>query len=222
MAQTTELALGLEMSGQRFLWVVRSPTVCEDVSEAYFIMQSKANPFAFLSEGFADRTREVGLLVMSWVPQVALLNHVAIGGFLSHCGWNSMLETVKAKVSIIAWLLFVEQRQNAAMLAKGATICLHLFFHKERIVALMSTTLIYSLLKRQRIPTESTVEINGPFVTCPVTPSRYQPHPPPKNDSSSDRREDRQLTHSAPSSIYDLLPSPPFCYCESKSMALVN
>ncbi|WOL02133.1 hypothetical protein Cni_G10852 [Canna indica] len=124
MAQTTELALGLEMSGQRFLWVVRSPTDCGDVSEAYFTAQSKADPFAFLPEGFADRMREVGLLVTSWVPQVALLNHAATGGFLSHCGWNSTLETVKAGVPIIAWPLFAEQRQNAVMLTKGAKIAL--------------------------------------------------------------------------------------------------
>ncbi|WOK97198.1 hydroquinone glucosyltransferase-like [Canna indica] len=123
-AQMTELALGLEMSGQRFLWVVRSPSDGGDTSEAYFSHQSKKDPFGFLPAGFVDRTREVGLLVPSWAPQVAVLNHAATGGFLSHCGWNSTLESVVAGVPMAAWPLFAEQRQNAVMLAEGARIAL--------------------------------------------------------------------------------------------------
>lgn len=125
-AQMTELALGLEMSRERFLWVVRSPNDYGDVSEAYFTNHSMADPFGFLPAGFAERTREVGLLVPSWAPQVAVLGHSATGGFLSHCGWNSTLESLMAGVSILAWPLFAEQQQNALMLAEGARIALRL------------------------------------------------------------------------------------------------
>ncbi|CAL9170727.1 unnamed protein product [Musa hybrid cultivar] len=123
-AQTAELALGLELSGQRFLWVVRSPSDGENASEAYFSVRSKNDPFGFLPAGFVQRTREVGLLVPSWAPQVAVLKHAATGGFLSHCGWNSTLESVLAGVAMVAWPLFAEQRQNAVMLTEGARIAL--------------------------------------------------------------------------------------------------
>ncbi|RZS11174.1 hypothetical protein BHM03_00042490 [Ensete ventricosum] len=125
-AQMAELAMGLELSGQRFLWVVRSPSDCGDSSDAYFTVQSKEDPFRFLPTGFVERTREVGLLVPSWAPQVAVLNHAATGGFLSHCGWNSTVESVQAGVAMVAWPLFAEQRQNAVLLAEGARIALRL------------------------------------------------------------------------------------------------
>ncbi|CAL9763096.1 unnamed protein product [Musa acuminata subsp. burmannicoides] len=134
MAQMAELALGLELSGQRFLWVVKSPSDGGDASEAYFTVQSKEDPFRFLPAGFVDRTREVGLLVPSCAPQAAVLNHAATGGFLSHCGWNSTLESVKAGVPMVAWPLFAEQRQNAVMLAEGSRIALRLPRAEEGIV----------------------------------------------------------------------------------------
>ncbi|KAG6503009.1 hydroquinone glucosyltransferase-like [Zingiber officinale] len=133
-AQLAELALGLEMSGQRFLWVVRSPSDGGNASANYFTTQSKTDPFPFLPAGFVERTREVGLLIPSWAPQVSVLGHAATGGFLSHCGWNSTLESVKAGVPIIAWPLFAEQRQNAVMLAEGAKIALRLRAAEDGLV----------------------------------------------------------------------------------------
>ncbi|KAI3949588.1 hypothetical protein MKW92_000953 [Papaver armeniacum] len=86
--QLTELALGLEMSQQRFLWVVRSP--------------SDKDPFDFLPKGFIERTKKHGLVVPSWAPQVQVFSHVSTGGFLTHCGWNSTLESVVHGVPLIA------------------------------------------------------------------------------------------------------------------------
>jgi hypothetical protein len=64
-----ELALGLELSGQRFLWVVRSPSDEGTLSDNYYDAESKKDPFAYLPEGFLERTKDVGLLVPSWAPQ---------------------------------------------------------------------------------------------------------------------------------------------------------
>ncbi|KAL7239045.1 hypothetical protein ACSBR2_005025 [Camellia fascicularis] len=64
--QLTELAIGLEMSEQRFLWVARSPA--KSASAAYFAAQSQSNPLALLPEGFLDRTKGHGLVVPSWAP----------------------------------------------------------------------------------------------------------------------------------------------------------
>ena len=61
-----------------------------------------------LPKGFLDRTVGIGK-VIGWAPQVAILSHPAIGGFVSHCGWNSILESLWFGVSIAAWPLYVEQ-----------------------------------------------------------------------------------------------------------------
>ncbi|KAF7034099.1 hypothetical protein CFC21_045153 [Triticum aestivum] len=117
--QMRELALGLELSGQRFLWVVRSPSDEGAVNANYYDAESKRDPLPYLPQGFVERTKEVGLLVPSWAPQIKVLAHEATGGFLVHCGWNSVLESLAHGVPMVAWPLFAEQRQNAVVLSEG-------------------------------------------------------------------------------------------------------
>jgi len=117
--QMHELALGLELSAQRFLWVVRSPSDEGTLSDNYYNPESKKDPFAYLPEGFLERTKDVGLLVPSWAPQTQVLAHSATGGFLTHYGWKSTVESLVHGVPMVAWLLFAEQRLNAVMLSEG-------------------------------------------------------------------------------------------------------
>lgn len=124
-AQTSELALGLEASGQRFLWVARSP-IDLNASGSYFTAESADNPLAYLPAGFLERTKGVGLVVSSWAPQVEVLAHASTGGFLSHCGWNSTLESASRGVPIICWPLFAEQRMNALILAEEVGMAMRL------------------------------------------------------------------------------------------------
>ncbi|KAK8935878.1 Hydroquinone glucosyltransferase [Platanthera zijinensis] len=121
--QLGELALGLESSKHRFLLVVRSPSD-KDSSSTYFTAHSKEDPLSYLPGGFLRRTKDVGFVVPSWAPQVEVLAHPATGGFLSHCGWNSTLESVKQGVPMIAWPLFAEQTMNAVMLVEEAKIAI--------------------------------------------------------------------------------------------------
>uniref|UniRef100_A0A0D9YBT9 Uncharacterized protein n=1 Tax=Oryza glumipatula TaxID=40148 RepID=A0A0D9YBT9_9ORYZ len=119
VAQTAELAAGLEASGQRFLWVVRFPSD-KDVSASYFGTNNRGDdddPTSYLPEEFVERTKGAGLAVPLWAPQVEVLNHRAVGGFVSHCGWNSTLEAASAGVPTLAWPLFAEQKMNAVMLS---------------------------------------------------------------------------------------------------------
>ncbi|XXG82176.1 hypothetical protein AAC387_Pa10g0175 [Persea americana] len=121
--QMKELALGLELSEQRFLWVVRSPHE-KAANGSYFTVQSSKDPIQFLPTGFLSRTKNVGLVVSSWAPQVQVLSHSSTGGFLCHCGWNSTLETVVHGVPMIAWPLFAEQKMNAVVLSEDLKVAL--------------------------------------------------------------------------------------------------
>ncbi|CAI9094279.1 OLC1v1029990C1 [Oldenlandia corymbosa var. corymbosa] len=115
--QITELAFGLEMSGQRFLWVVRSPI--ENAKDAaFFTNESSKDPFDFLPLGFLERTESKGLVIPSWAPQIEILSHESTGGFVSHCGWNSVLESVVNGVPLIAWPHYAEQKMNAILLTE--------------------------------------------------------------------------------------------------------
>lgn len=115
--QLNELALGLEMSEQRFLWVLKCPDE-KATNATYFSVHSmkEDNPFDYLPKGFLDRTKGVGLVVPSWAPQIQVLSHGSTGGFLSHCGWNSVLESIVHGVPLIAWPLYAEQKMNAVLL----------------------------------------------------------------------------------------------------------
>jgi coniferyl-alcohol glucosyltransferase len=118
--QLTELAWGLEMSQQRFVWVVRPP-VRGHADASFFSSGNGASNGAvadFLPDGFMDKTRNLGLIVPMWAPQMKILSHPSVGGFLSHCGWNSTLESLVNGVPIIVWPLYAEQRMNATFLAE--------------------------------------------------------------------------------------------------------
>ncbi|OVA00841.1 UDP-glucuronosyl/UDP-glucosyltransferase [Macleaya cordata] len=119
--QLIELAYGLEMSGQRFLWVVRGPNA---TAKGTYLSHSSNDPFDFLPDGYLDRTKGSGLLVHSWAPQIQILSHGSTGGFLSHCGWNSTLESIVYGVPMIAWPLFAEQKMNAIMLVEDVRVAL--------------------------------------------------------------------------------------------------
>ncbi|XP_027368176.1 hydroquinone glucosyltransferase-like [Abrus precatorius] len=120
--QQTELAWGLELSGQRFMWVVRAANN-SNASATFFNVGGDVNdPTSYLPEGFLGRTRERGMVVMSWAPQATVLRHASTGAFLSHCGWNSTMESVANGVPMIAWPLYAEQRMNATMLEEDVGV----------------------------------------------------------------------------------------------------
>ncbi|KAG5543253.1 hypothetical protein RHGRI_016106 [Rhododendron griersonianum] len=120
--QLTELAFGLELSQQCFILVARTPNDATAMGTFYSAGGIEDDPIAYLPEGFVKRTEGVGLVVKSWAPQVAVLRHASTGGFLSHCGWNSTLESVLHGVPMITWPLYAEQRMNATQLAVEAGV----------------------------------------------------------------------------------------------------
>ncbi|KAL1535967.1 hydroquinone glucosyltransferase [Salvia divinorum] len=121
--QIIELASGLEISEQRFLWVLRLPN--NAISNAtYFNVSNSGDPLAYLPEGFLERTKGRGLVVPFWAPQAQILAHESTGAFLTHCGWNSILESVTNGVPMIAWPLYAEQKMNAVIVQEDAKVAL--------------------------------------------------------------------------------------------------
>ncbi|EPS66787.1 hypothetical protein M569_07987 [Genlisea aurea] len=121
--QTTELAWGLELSRQRFVWVVRPPTSGRADDEFFTVGGERSQEtLAHLPEGFVARTGERAILIPMWAEQLEILSHPAVGGFLSHCGWNSTLESITNGIPMIAWPLYAEQRMNATLLTDQLSV----------------------------------------------------------------------------------------------------
>ncbi|PPD72280.1 hypothetical protein GOBAR_DD30823 [Gossypium barbadense] len=104
--QMEALASGLEKSDTRFIWVVKPGTT-----------QQHVEGFGVVPDGFEQRNAGQGLVVKGWAPQALILNHKAVGGFLSHCGWNSVSEAIVGGVMMLAWPMEADQFVNARLLA---------------------------------------------------------------------------------------------------------
>ncbi|PWA13701.1 UDP-glucuronosyl/UDP-glucosyltransferase [Artemisia annua] len=136
--QMMELAKGLEESKKPFIWVIRPPIgfdlTCEFRTE-------------WLPLGFEDRIGKQGLIVHNWAPQLEILCHRSTGAFLTHCGWNSVMESLSQGVPLIGWPLAAEQGYNAKMLVEEMGVCLvlargmHGMIEKEEVRSVIEVVL---------------------------------------------------------------------------------
>ncbi|KAJ8570634.1 hypothetical protein K7X08_037606 [Anisodus acutangulus] len=79
-----------------------------------FIWSLKDNGVKILPKGFLERTKEFGKTV-SWAPQMEILENSAVGVFVTHCGWNSILEGISYGVPMICRPFFGDQKLNSRM-----------------------------------------------------------------------------------------------------------
>ncbi|CAN4118834.1 unnamed protein product [Withania somnifera] len=79
-----------------------------------FIWSLRENGVKILPKGFLERTEEFGKIV-SWAPQLEILAHSSVGVFVTHCGWNSILEGISYGVPMICRPFFGDQKLNSRM-----------------------------------------------------------------------------------------------------------
>ncbi|XP_014512128.1 UDP-glycosyltransferase 84B2 [Vigna radiata var. radiata] len=99
--QLESIAKALKNSNKPFLWVIKNKEGEEAVP---------------LPEGFVEESKEQGMVV-PWCPQTKVLSHPAIACFLTHCGWNSMLEAITTGTTMIAWPQWTDQPTNAKLIS---------------------------------------------------------------------------------------------------------
>ncbi|XP_038894361.1 UDP-glucose iridoid glucosyltransferase-like [Benincasa hispida] len=95
-----EMAWGLANSNQPFLWVVRPGSV------------RGSDGLEFVLKEFQEKVGDRGCIV-EWAPQNEVLGHRAVGGFWSHCGWNSTLESLSEGVPMLCRPYSGDQRVNS-------------------------------------------------------------------------------------------------------------
>jgi hypothetical protein len=94
-------------------------TVTLELSGVSFILcdgQHAHEDHGVIPDGFEDRVDGRGLVNKGWAPQVTILRHRAVGAFLTHCGWNSVLEGIAAGVVILTWPMDTDQFTNSKLL----------------------------------------------------------------------------------------------------------
>ncbi|XVF29372.1 hypothetical protein REPUB_Repub15cG0115500 [Reevesia pubescens] len=99
--QTEAVALALEESGVRL--------GCQGSNERKLKWHDHQNLVPF---GFEERVAGRGLVIKGWTPQLAILEHRAVGSYLTHCGWNSALEAILGGVLLLAWSMQVDHFDN--------------------------------------------------------------------------------------------------------------
>ncbi|KAK7259801.1 hypothetical protein RIF29_25416 [Crotalaria pallida] len=103
--QVNNLATALKNSDKAFLWVIKP---AEKGSE---------DEIPQLPLGFLEETKGRGLVV-TWCQQEKVLMHSAVACFMTHCGWNSLLETIVAGVPVIGYPKWGDQPANAKLIVK--------------------------------------------------------------------------------------------------------
>ncbi|TVU11112.1 hypothetical protein EJB05_44676, partial [Eragrostis curvula] len=122
--QLREIAVGLDKSGKRFLWTVRKPAGADD----------SMTLDTLLPEGFLESTKDRGVIVESWAPQVEVLRHPSTGAFVTHCGWNSTLEAITYGVPMLCWPLYAEQKLNKVFITDGMGVGMEMEGYREGFI----------------------------------------------------------------------------------------
>ncbi|OAY66515.1 UDP-glycosyltransferase 73C5 [Ananas comosus] len=100
--QVIEIGEGLAAAGAPFVFVIKKSEVASPEVAQWLSGEG----------GFEDRNKEKGMVIRGWAPQAVILSHPSVGGFVTHCGWNSVLDGVTAGLPAICWPHFADQFMN--------------------------------------------------------------------------------------------------------------
>ncbi|XP_076942409.1 UDP-glycosyltransferase 92A1-like [Bidens hawaiensis] len=116
-SQMMQLAKALDKSNISFIWVVRPPLG--------FDINAEFKAEEWLPENFIEQMEREnkGVIVEKWAPQIEILSHKSVGGFMTHCGWNSVLESLSRGVPLLGWPMAAEQFYNAKMMVEIVGVC---------------------------------------------------------------------------------------------------
>jgi hypothetical protein len=132
-----EFAWGFANSKKNFLWIIRPNLVI--------------GGSVVLSSEYLKEISNRGLIA-SWCPQEKVLNHPSIGGFLTHCGWNSAIESVCAGVPMLCWPFFADQPPNRRIICNEWEIGLEIDTNvkREEVERLINELLVGEKGKKMR------------------------------------------------------------------------
>ncbi|KAF3654486.1 Zeatin O-glucosyltransferase [Capsicum annuum] len=135
--KVNEIALGLERSNHKFIWVLREADKKMETDK----FEEKDGKIE-LPKGFEERAERRGMVVRNWIPQLEILGHSSTGGFLSHCGWNSCIESISMGVRLATWPIHHDHPFNAILVTNLLKI----------------GTSVRSWTRREELVTASTIE----------------------------------------------------------------
>ncbi|XP_015168310.1 zeatin O-xylosyltransferase-like [Solanum tuberosum] len=145
--QIKELAIGLEKSQHKFIWIVSDVLL-------------KEGEQVQIPKGYEERVQGRGLVVKDWAPQLEILGHSATGGFLSHCGWNSVLESVTMGVPLATWPMIFDHPRIAVLVTKVLKIGITVKDWERRDELITSITIEIALRKLMASPEGNEVRKN--------------------------------------------------------------
>ncbi|KAI5318296.1 hypothetical protein L3X38_038004 [Prunus dulcis] len=131
--QIAELAIGLEQSNQKFIWVLRD-------ADRGDLFSNEEERRAELPQGYEERVKGRGLVVRDWAPQLEILAHKSTGVFVSHCGWNSCMESITMGVPIAAWPMHSDQPRNTVLITRllRVGVVMRDWAHRDEILTSLS------------------------------------------------------------------------------------
>ncbi|KAL9226514.1 hypothetical protein vseg_002320 [Gypsophila vaccaria] len=104
--ESAVLKAALEFSGVHYVWCVR-----ESDGEKGIGFDSNDREH----DQMGSQNNGNGFVIKGWAPQLEILKHRALGGFVTHCGWNSVIESIVSGVVMVAWPMGVDQYSNAQL-----------------------------------------------------------------------------------------------------------
>ncbi|XP_073278365.1 UDP-glycosyltransferase 86A1-like [Primulina huaijiensis] len=153
-----EIAYGLLLSEVNFIWVVRADIVSFDESHA-------------LPDGFEDDAKDKGLIV-PWCDQINVLSNPAVGLFLTHCGWNSIVESIWCGVPMICHPFIYDQPTNRKLIVEDLKVGINLLdgvsVHREEVAEKIKNSMsgpvglrLRQEVEKAKIISHNAIEVNG-------------------------------------------------------------